>query len=430
MDRQESSLFWSLARNVWLTVCVVAAVSCTVLAIRALPGAASGMPTGVRQRLAVAVPALFGILAGLYGAVATVVLAVRSRRLERSRAALQRLEKRAAELEALRLSQQARLEELSTLREVATVVNQESDFGIIAEKVLELIHGLLEPLDIALFVQEGDKDGLQPFAQYTEGKVLTGRKMPMREIPDFDLAQFESHSVICRAQGRQLHAIVPLKVEESILGVVFLAFPTDGRPPEVQQEEFNNTRRRALLEIAHHISLAVKTKHLHTQAVVDELTQLYSRHHFNTQLLAHIEFSRRNTEAFSLLLIDIDHFKQVNDTYGHATGDVVLKRIAARIRSSLRKYDTGYRYGGEELAVFLPRTRMKQAIGIAERFRDLVGSQKFRSAAGKLLNVTVSVGVAQFEPTDDPETLFNRADRRLYQAKHEGRNRVVPAAAA
>ncbi len=430
MEHREPSLFWSLAGNVWLMVCVVASVSCVILAIRLLPGAAPGIPPGFRQRLALAVPALFGGLAGFYGVITTVVLAVRSRRLDRSHSALRRLEKRVGDLEALRLRQQARLEELSTLREVATVVNQESDFGIISEKVLELIHGLLEPRDIALFIQEGDKEELQPFAQYTEGKVLTGRKMQTREIPDFDLAQFESHGVICRARGRELHAIVPLKVEESILGAVLLVFPTDGRPPEVQREEFNKTRRRALLEIAHHISLAVKTKHLHTRAVVDELTQLYSRSHFNTQLQALMEFSRRNGETFSVLLIDIDHFKRVNDTYGHTTGDIVLRRLANRIRSTLRKYDTGYRYGGEELAVFLPRTRMKQAIGVAERFRNLIESQKFRSAGGKLLHVTVSVGVAQFEPTDDVETLFSRADRRLYQAKHDGRNRVVPAAAA
>lgn len=420
MQRREPSVFRSLVWNVWLLVCVAAAVSCVMLVVRLL---------SERGPLAVAVAALLGSLASLYGVVVTVLLTVRSIRLKRARSALEGLRKRVDELESLRLTHQASIEELSMLREVATVVSQESDFGIIAGKVLELIHGLLEPLDITLFVQEDDSAQLQPFAQYTGGKVMLAKKVLTRSIPDFSLSEFESHSVICRVRARELHAIVPLKVEERTLGVVFLTFPTDARSPDVQRADFDRARRQVLLEIAHHISLAVKTKHLQTQAVVDGLTRLYSRSHFNAQLQAAVELAQRKGEVFSLLLVDIDHFKQVNDTYGHSTGDVVLKRIAQRIRSSLRKYDAAYRYGGEELAVLLPRTHMKQAVRIAERFRNLIEAQKFRGAAGMLLAVTASFGVAQFQPTDDAETLFNRADRRLYRAKHEGRNRVVPAAA-
>jgi diguanylate cyclase (GGDEF)-like protein len=315
------------------------------------------------------------------------------------------------------------------LREVATIVNQESDFTIIAEKVLELIDGLLEPLRCTIFLQEGEKGRLQPLAQCRNRKVYSGTKVQAPDVSGFDLSAFERHSIVCRVQGRELQAIVPLKVEDKTLGVLWLAFPTDARPPEAQTAEFNRTRRTVLLEITQHISLAVKTKHLQTKAVVDGLTGLYSRSHFDAQLQATVELAQRTGEVFSLLLADIDHFKAINDTYGHATGDVVLSRVAMRIQRALRKYDTAYRYGGEEIAILLPRTRVGHAAATAERLRSLVESQRFRATDGRLVKVTMSIGVAQFKPADGPQSLLERADRRLYQAKYGGRNRVVPAAA-
>ena len=103
--------------------------------------------------------------------------------------------------------------------------------------------------------------------------------------------------------------------------------------------------------------------------------------------------------------------------------------ITLSIRTTLRKYDSGYRYGGEELAVLVPRARIGQAATTAERLRAVVEARKFRGANGKLVPVTISIGVAQFEPADDVDSLFARADQRLYRAKQEGRNRVVSAAA-
>ncbi|MHC4788730.1 MAG: GGDEF domain-containing protein, partial [Planctomycetota bacterium] len=414
---------------VWLMVCVMATASCTVLAVQLLLRAPLLERPVLSMRLALGVPATFGALAGLYGMAMTLLVTVRTAKLKRLQGRLKGLHLRADELETLQLRQRTRLEQLSALREVATVVNQETDFGIIAEKVLDLISGLLEPLEATIFLQHEESGRMAPFAQHADGKVLTGKKVLTRSIPDFTLSQFESHSVVCRVYRDEFHAIVPLKVQDEVHGILLLVFPTDARPPEVQTAEFNRTHRALLVEISHHISLAVKTKHLHTRAVLDGLTRLYSRSHFNRQLQATVELAQRSREAFSLILLDIDHFKRINDSYGHATGDVVLMRLAKRVQGSLRKYDTAYRYGGEELAVLLPRTRMPQATQTAERLRATIEAHRFRGAHGHLLKVTVSVGVAQFEPTDDVETLFERADKRLYRAKEEGRNRVVPAAA-
>lgn len=428
MANDEPPTLRSLLGNIWLIVCVLATASCLVLDIELLRRTPTFDARILSHRLALGLPATFGVLAGLYGIVTSVILAYGSTRLKRLRSKLEALQRRTEELEALHLTQRDRLDELSTLREVATVVNQETDFSIIAEKVLELIHGLLEPLEATIFVREDAKSRMEPFAQYANGKVLTGRKVHTRVIPDFALSEFESHSVVCRVHRQEFHAIVPLKVQEEVHGVLLLVFPTDTRPAETQIADFNRKYRPMLSEISHHISLAAKTKHLQTKAVVDGLTRLYSRSHFNAQLQAAIELAQRSGESFSLVLADIDHFKQINDAHGHATGDVVLTRVAKRLQSSLRKYDTAYRYGGEELAVILPRTRMKEAAGTAERLRAITEAQKFRSADGKLVKVTVSLGVAQFEPTDSAETLLSRADRRLYLAKQQGRNRVVAAA--
>jgi diguanylate cyclase (GGDEF)-like protein len=315
------------------------------------------------------------------------------------------------------------------LREVATIVNNESDFAIIAEKLLELIHALLNPQQTVILLKDERKGQLAPFARHADGKVHVGRAAARAELPPFEPAEFESYSVIARVQGGALHALLPLKVENDLQGVLLLVWGKDARSPALQVAEFNRIRRPVLMEIAHHMSLAVKTKYLHTKAVVDGLTGLYSRSHFDTQMQAAIELARRTHEPFSLIVIDIDHFKKINDLHGHATGDVVLARLADRIRTALRKYDSAYRFGGEELAVLVPRTRLDQATATAERLRTAVEAHKFRSANGSLVAATVSLGVAQFEPADDADTLFARADERLYRAKQNGRNRVVSAAA-
>ncbi len=430
MARKRRSILRLFFGNVWSLVCCVAAATCGVLAVRVVLQLSPFEDTAdSTERMVIAAPLLFGSLAGLYGMFAAISLVLNRRAVSRYRRRLRSAHERTHHLEALRTKDRARLDELSMLREVATFVNQESDFSIIAGQVLQLIHGLLEPDECTLFLREQEDGELKAFAEYSDGKVRTGRKVQTRSIPDFSVSTFERHSMVCRVHGQELQAIVPLKVEDQVLGVLFLAFPTDRRPPQEQTAEFNRKRRTALLETMHHISLALKTKHLHTKAVVDSLTQLYSRSHFDDQLQAAMELSARTGESLSLVVIDIDHFKRINDTHGHATGDVILARLAGRISRSLRKYDSAYRYGGEEIVVLLPRTRLKEAVTIAERLRSTVESQRFRAASGGLVSATVSLGVAQYRPGDDPQGLFERADQRLYRAKRNGRNQVMPEAA-
>jgi two-component system cell cycle response regulator len=161
-------------------------------------------------------------------------------------------------------------------------------------------------------------------------------------------------------------------------------------------------------------------------ALTDELTRLYNRRY----LLAHLDelIDRVNNDHINaaILLFDIDHFKRVNDTYGHAAGDDVLRELATRAMNSVRSVDLVARLGGEEFVVVMPETDITIATAVAERLRSAVAREPFIVGAGMKMTVTVSIGVtAAGEGGDCREQLLERADDALYSAKTAGRNRVV-----
>ncbi|HET7921989.1 MAG TPA: diguanylate cyclase [Gammaproteobacteria bacterium] len=164
---------------------------------------------------------------------------------------------------------------------------------------------------------------------------------------------------------------------------------------------------------------------LESLATTDSLTRLYNRRHFLERAEAEFERSRRYQRPLSVFLLDVDHFKQVNDTLGHNTGDQVLRMLAGVYRQNLRQLDVIGRYGGEEFVVFLPETSIARAMEVAERVRRGVEEMKV-DTAGAEVRVTVSIGVAMAnEQTESIAALINEADRALYEAKRAGRNRVV-----
>jgi len=157
----------------------------------------------------------------------------------------------------------------------------------------------------------------------------------------------------------------------------------------------------------------------------DPLTGLSNRRHFKEALAREFQRSVRKNEAFSLVMADLDHFKKINDTFGHQEGDMVLTSVAAFIRDLVRSYDVAARYGGEEFAVILPDTGTTQARQFAERLRKGIEEITF---PGRLqsLTVTISIGVATFPSpqVDCVDTLVRSADEALYRAKRNGRNRL------
>ena len=161
-------------------------------------------------------------------------------------------------------------------------------------------------------------------------------------------------------------------------------------------------------------------------AIVDELTGLYNRRMFDTILNGEITRAQRYGRSLSILLLDIDRFKRINDTYGHAAGDEVLRKLAQLLNDSVRAENSVCRYGGEEFAIVVPEFGAEAACEMAERLRDIVEHSTFASDKGEPLKITLSIGVAVFPQTArSAEDLTKAADGALYAAKEGGRNRVV-----
>jgi diguanylate cyclase (GGDEF)-like protein len=160
-------------------------------------------------------------------------------------------------------------------------------------------------------------------------------------------------------------------------------------------------------------------------ATYDTLTGLYNRRYFDERFGMEVQQAFVNKSSLSLILIDIDHFKKVNDTYGHLEGDKILRGVGSLLKNSVRKNDTVARYGGEEFVLILPETNLEAASMIAERIRQVVESTAF-DVENAHIRVTISLGISSF-PSHRPrskEELVKMADLALYHAKGEGRNRV------
>lgn len=185
--------------------------------------------------------------------------------------------------------------------------------------------------------------------------------------------------------------------------------------------------RAGLRQVQNHRELIHTNDVLSAIALSDPLTELNNRRAFEWELPRQIQNARSRNAPLSVVILDVDFFKTVNDTHGHLVGDRTLQLFAARLRHNLRFYDTPFRYGGEEFVVILNDTDCEETITIANRLCQLVGEQPFAINDELDLHVTVSAGIATLEPTDDSDgtSLLKRADDRLLQAKVQGRNRVV-----
>jgi two-component system, cell cycle response regulator len=159
--------------------------------------------------------------------------------------------------------------------------------------------------------------------------------------------------------------------------------------------------------------------------LLDPLTGVHNRRSLGEFLERELERAVRYSRSLAVLLIDADHFKQVNDRHGHAGGDAVLRGLAARLRNLARADDLVARYGGEEFAIALPETDLAAAVLTGDRYRRAVAAAPF-DFESYAINLTVSVGVAAFEPGVPAVDLLQQADARLYEAKRTGRNRIVP----
>lgn len=217
---------------------------------------------------------------------------------------------------------------------------------------------------------------------------------------------------------------IPLMAQKALIGVLVLAHKN--------QNPFLRHAREILEIVKTQVTIVIDNARLYEAtrklAITDGLTKIYNHRFF--QDLFEKEFTRsiRYNTVFSLAIVDIDHFKRINDTYGHLCGDKVLKTLAALLKNCLRTMDVVARYGGEEFAIILPETGPDDAFLTVDRIREMVAAREFECVEpGQMLNLTVSIGVTSFpspEVTERSE-LIAKADKALYEAKETGRNRTV-----
>src|SRR5262249_36795466 len=191
---------------------------------------------------------------------------------------------------------------------------------------------------------------------------------------------------------------------------------------------FRADHQRLLESLALQIAAALQNARLYELAMVDGLTGLFVRRYFDARIEEEIERSKRYGTPFSVVMIDVDDFKNLNDEHGHLIGDRVLRTSAGPIKSQMRGVDTAARYGGEEIALILPRTEMVSAYNVGERIRIAIAEQRVTTDSDppKVLGVTASFGIASYPESKaaDGEDLVRRADRALYRAKKMGKTRV------
>lgn len=208
--------------------------------------------------------------------------------------------------------------------------------------------------------------------------------------------------------------------------VCFGAVTVESQKPDSYQVH----HKKLLVMLANNFGVALERSHalqeLEQHATTDGLTKLHNYRMFMQRIYEEIERADRYNLNFTLLMMDIDHFKRVNDQYGHLAGDKILTQIAASIKKNTRNVDFSCRYGGEEFAVILVETGLQEALLTAERIRKNIENLN-TNYKGDIIHVTVSIGAVEFpNSSKDVESLINEADKALYRAKSEGRNRVVP----
>lgn len=219
---------------------------------------------------------------------------------------------------------------------------------------------------------------------------------------------------------------LPLKSEGKEVGVL-VAKSTN----EIITDKDTDYLIQLSLQIATTINRANVYAEILKHATLDALTGFYNRRQLEERLKQEVSNAKRQKSPLCGIMTDIDFFKSVNDTYGHAVGDLVLKTIAKIVRGQLREYDIAGRYGGEEFSILLPFTKIEEAIRVAERLRKSIENYEIDISKVnpdsdiKKINVTLSLGIYEMTPDDNDEDLLKKADKALYQAKNTGRNKVV-----
>lgn len=230
-----------------------------------------------------------------------------------------------------------------------------------------------------------------------------------------EISKFETRSVVC----------VPVRGREKILGVIELV----NYVAELQLNEDDLFRLQALADYA---AIAIENaryvQRIHELTITDDCTKLYNSRHLYSILEAEVYRSTRYQYEFSLIFIDLDYFKRVNDRYGHLVGSRLLSELGSLIKMHLRLIDFGFRYGGDEFVILLPQTPKRNAINVARRLHQLIARHSFLADQGLNISITASLGIASFpEDAQNKEDLIRLADHAMYMVKDNARNNIAVA---
>ncbi|HNW34976.1 MAG TPA: diguanylate cyclase [Candidatus Ozemobacteraceae bacterium] len=322
--------------------------------------------------------------------------------------------------------------EVTTLYEISQQINYANSAREIQQLILKkCIEGLKAGRgSVLLFNEETGKlivdvavgEGVEPISkriEFAPGEGVAGRVFEDQKLlldnnpsePNFKPYPGETGTMI-----RNIMCL-PLLVEKRSIGVMNIVNKRD--------EGFTEADTAFAGTMASQIALTIEKARLYELSITDGLTKLFVHRYFQVALDNELKRAKRYGSCVSLILLDIDHFKQFNDAYGHQMGDRVLSLTALILREAIRSIDVPCRYGGEEFVVVLPETDAQNTLGVAERIRKTVEAYDYPGLDGGFLKVTVSLGIASFpEHGTEKMDLIKRADEAMYWSKEAGRNRV------
>lgn len=345
----------------------------------------------------------------------------------------QKVQERTEQLRHIIRASQRRAEELTLVTEMGRLLSAARDMEDAAQVVVRYVPRIFPSADGALYLMREDGSG---FERLTAWGGLTAAGTSIEPDLCWGLRSGAAHVVeghvdglhcahVAEAFRHHPHLCAPLFTLGASVGLIELAWgrDVDGWAPELPMVK----------TVADKIGLAVGNlrlrEELRRQALVDALTGLNNRRWFDLDWKARVARHTRGGGGFALLLIDVDHFKSVNDRFGHDAGDRVLCEIGKALRRTARDGDAVARFGGEEFAMLLSTTVPREALAAGERVRRAVGALQIPLGEGEPPAITVSIGVAVYPANGADETeMFQRADEALYEAKHQGRNQVRLAA--
>jgi len=324
--------------------------------------------------------------------------------------------------------------DLKQLIEISKGLNSTLEYNILIDSILLTCMGHMQLIKAGIFLLKGLDENFFVLHRNYKGFDLRHDKEYSIDGDSALIKYLESHNYCFTLDelerefpgGSELEIlraidpllVVPLKGKGRMCGIIVLG-------ERINQLPFNEGEKEYLLNIASLAGIAIQNAYLYELATTDMMTKLKIHHFFQTSLLEEKERALKNKLPLSMMMIDIDHFKRFNDTWGHQCGDIVLKNVAQIIKENCRQIDVAARYGGEEMTVIMPRTALEDGIIAAERVRRNI-ERAALNHNGQILSVTVSIGVAQFDPKRDKETrdIIERADKAMYLSKQGGRNKV------